>query len=123
MASSKPILTDTYPVAADMSADQYLFCTLNSSAELELPPDSTHPVLGVLDDTPRAGSHGTVILLGIAKVTSAATITPMEELSSNTAGKAIAAATGDAVVALALEAAASGDIFRVLLVPSGLLHA
>jgi hypothetical protein len=123
MASSKPILMDTYPVSADMSDDQYLFVTLNSSGELELPAASTAPVLGVLDDTPRAGSHGTVILLGIAKVTSDATITPMELLSSNTAGQAIAAGSGDAVVAIALEAAASGDIFSVLLVPSGFLHA
>src|SRR5580700_657731 len=102
MAASKPILTDTYPVSADLSADQFLFVSLNSSGELELPPNSTSPVIGVLADTPRAGTHGTVTILGIEKVTYGATITVMEELSANTEGEAIAAGTGDCVVALAL---------------------
>jgi hypothetical protein len=123
MASSKPILTDAFPVSADLSADQYLFVTLNSSGELELPPNSTTPVIGVLDDTPRAGSHGTVVILGTAKVAYGASLTVMEELSAATSGKAIAAASGDCVIALALEAGASGEIHKVLLVPSGLLHA
>ena len=123
MASSKPILTDTFPVSADLSADQFLFVTLNSSGLIILPAAEGDLALGVLDDTPRAGTHGTVVMAGIAKVIAGTSITPMQQLSADTTGKAIAADTGDTVVALALQAAASGDVFSVLLTPSGFLHA
>jgi hypothetical protein len=116
MASSKPILTDTYPVAADMSGDQFLFVTLNSSGELELPTVNGGPVLGILADTPRAGTHGTVTLLGIEKVKAGAAITPLQPLAATTAGKAVPAVAGNAACAIALEAAASGDVFSVLVI-------
>lgn len=116
MASSKPILTDTFPVAADMSADQFLFATLNTSGELELPTTNGGTVVGVLADTPRAGTHGTVTLLGIEKVTAGASIVPLQALTTTTAGKAVPAVAGNAVAAIALQAAATGDVFSVLVV-------
>lgn len=120
MATEKPVLVDSFEASVDLSAAQFTFVSLNSEQQLAVP--SLGALAIPLNDTPKAGQYGTVMLLGLAKVTAGASITAFEPVTTNAEGLAIPAVTGDAINGIALEAAADGDIFQIFVTPSGSLE-
>lgn len=60
-----------------------------------------------------------VRVLGIAPVKAAAALTRGAQVTTDATGQAIAAGAGNAVLGIAMESAAIGDIIDVLIVPGG----
>jgi hypothetical protein len=86
---------------------------------------TTVPIGVVLENVDQAKvATGKVVcdvrVMGIARVTAGAAVAVMAEVSSDTTGRAITAATTSRVAGIALQAAgAAGDLIDVLLVPAG----
>ena len=83
-------------------------------ASLQAKGTNTNQALGVLQNSPVQGEPGTVVTEGVTKCISTGTIAlgaPVKLV----AGGAAAATTGDKIAGIALESAATGDIFSVYL--------
>lgn len=64
-----------------------------------------------------SGGRCEVILSGAAEVRAAGTIARGAFVTANANGAAVAASTGNRAIGMALEAAVTGDIIRVLIAP------
>ncbi len=103
--------------AADLSAKQFYFVKVDSNGKADLPTASADRVIGVLQNKPKSGEVAEIRVLGGTKLAASGTISAGGEVMPHTDGTARAAATsGNTVRAIALEAAASGDIFSAMLV-------
>lgn len=70
--------------------------------------------LGVLQDDPKAGENGTIKTDGVTKAVAGAAFAAGLQLTTDSAGRFVAATTGQQVLAVSLEpAAALGDITTV----------
>lgn len=109
------------PASADLSASQYCFVSVNSSAQLAL---GTRGVLaaGVLQDGPAAaGRAGRVRPNGVTKVVYGGSVTAGQALVSDANGKAVNASSADNdYMGIALVSGSSGDVGEMLLQPRGL---
>lgn len=107
-------IMQSVPAGSDLSAKQYYLVTINSSGELALTGDAGY-ASGVLQNEPAAqGRAGAIVTQGETRVIAGGAFNAGELLGSNSAGKAVNAATNDAVIGQALEAAtADGDIVRI----------
>jgi hypothetical protein len=84
----------------------------------------TAPYYGVSGEEIPAYSWGRVVVKGTALVQVASSITPGVRLTSDASGKAVAAATGDAVIGIGKEAGANDALIEVELAgPGGQLTA
>lgn len=88
-------------------------------AALINPGGTSSPIIGVLQNNPQQGEAGTVMVQGVTKALAAGAFNIGDILMVNSAGKFVAATTGNLGVAIALEKAASGDITTVLLQRNG----
>jgi len=117
MAYEVPVGTATFPATTGLS--QYRFVFINSSGKLTK-PSSNGRVLGVLVSSGTTGTNGakaqTVQLYGIAKVVSGSTaIAVGDTIGASTAtGRAVAKASGDVGVGIALVAGVSTSTHEVL---------
>lgn len=111
----------TLPVAADMSAKQYRFMTIDSSGNAAV---STRGALscGVLQSKPAAsGRAGTIRTMGITKVVLGGTVTAGQAAVADANGAAVNASSADnAYMGTFLESGVSGGIVAMLLQPRGL---
>lgn len=116
MAQSERINPISVPASADLSASQFCFMTINTSGQLAL-PGAGADALGVLQDKPNAaGRAGELALLrgsGRLKVIAAGTITALDKVKTDAAGKALTATTGTHVLGTALQSAVAGDLFEI----------
>ena len=106
----------TRPAGSDLSAKQYTFMTINSSGQLATTGNNLDSD-GVLQDKPAAQGRGGTIMVGvgITKITAGAAFAVGDYLSSDAAGKAVKAATGDYILGKALESATvAGDVVAML---------
>lgn len=112
MASTNVILRDQFPANADLTGKERLFVKLNSSGKLALcgAGDGGHSV--VRGDI--ANAAVTVDLVGESKITLAATLSPGALITSDAAGKAVAATTGSFINGMLLQGGVSGDIVTFL---------
>lgn len=122
MATSTPILTDSFPVAADLSAFQYRAVTLTTAGLLTTAATTATVVLGVLQNKPdnSVETMGEVMLEGISKLVCDGTtdIVIGDALTPTTGGVGITTTTDNAnLIGRALEAhdANANAIIRVLL--------
>lgn len=124
----------SFPASGDLSADQSLFVSLNSSSQIQV-AGANVSVLGVLTDAPAAaGREGTVRCFGIAKVVAGGTITVNDKVASDASGKAVKATAasvsagtpeplaGSYVAGIALASAVTGDKVTVLLTHAGITN-
>ena len=114
MAFEESVESITREAAADLSAKQYFFMSIDSNGRI----NSTGAGLqadGVLQNDPAAlGRAGTLGFDGVSKVVAAAAIAKGALVASDASGKAVTAATGNRVLGIALEAAtANNDIIAV----------
>jgi hypothetical protein len=122
MSKEAVLHSRTFPASADLSTKQYLFCLVNSSGKLAVNTSAGGRCHGVLQNNPSAdGQAGQLAILGTTKVQCAGSFNPGDPVTSNNAGKAVIAATGNKVLGFAEEAGASGQIAAICLLPSGTL--
>lgn len=116
---------ETWPAvtaATDCSALQYRVmrfaaaetCNIASNA---VSADRFEAPAGILQNNPTSGHAATIAFFGPSKAWAGATINAREYLTTNGSGKAIEAASGDVIIGRAIEAAATDDIFSVMLFP------
>ena len=117
MARSQELFDVSLPAAADYSAKQHYFMTLNSSRQCVLATTLGEKTIGVLQDDPDAANRtGLVRVFGITKVVASAAITVGARVTTDASGKAITATPGDFVAGVCIIAAgADGDVCSVLL--------
>ena len=117
MAFEQALQSITGLVSADMTSKQY-YIVKGSTTSVTLCTAGVQP-LGVIQDTPAAsGRPGNIAIGGISKVVAGAAITAGAYVSSDSAGKAVTAASGDFALGIARTAAtADGDVISVLLMP------
>ena len=73
-------------------------------------------LLGVVITDPDSGQNGTVQFDGITKVRAGGSVTLYDQITTNASGRATAAASGDVVMGMALEAAgADNEIITIWL--------
>jgi len=107
----------TVQAGADLSASQYCFVEMASDGQVDVVASAGGHAIGILQNKPdAAGKAARVRISGSSKLVAGATITPDDKIQSTNAGKADVAASGDHVLAHALEDADSGDVFEVILV-------
>lgn len=111
----------SFPASGDLSADQYKLVVFDATPELALAGAGAGGF--VLVDKPDAqGVNGTVILAGKAKVTAGGAVSAGDPVTSDASGLAVTAAPGAGsnvtLAGYALEDAASGDVFQILVAPS-----
>lgn len=72
---------------------------------------------GILQNNPSSGRAGTVAFFGPSKAVAGAAVAAREYITTNGSGKVIEAASGDVVIGRSIEAAATDDVFSVMLFP------
>ncbi|MBU0801429.1 MAG: DUF2190 family protein, partial [Alphaproteobacteria bacterium] len=102
------------PAAADLSASQYCFVTINSSGKVALAGAAVSNVVGLLQNQPLTDEQARYEWGGTRKVKAAGTVAAGAYVTSNAAGKAIATTTAaDPFYGIAVESAVTGDVFRI----------
>lgn len=122
MATERSVWDESFISGADLSAHQWRIAYLSGARTVTFATGVTIKSIGIIqDNVDAAGKAVNVRVLGISKVVAGeAMATPGTEVTSDAAGKAVAAATTDFVVGRTLEAsAADGDIISILVLPTG----
>lgn len=118
MATQQVLTEVTLPANADLSTKQYFFVNLTNSSgtgRVALAGDGEFAI-GVLQNKPSAaGDAAKVAISGIAKVEAGGAITAGNPVAVDASGNAVAASSGDIVVAVAVNSAVDGDVVEVLL--------
>lgn len=112
----------TVEAGADLSAGQYRFVTMASDGQVDLTASAGGTAIGILQNDPdAAGKSAVVRVSGSSKLVAGATITPDDKIQSDASGDGIVAASGDHVLAHALEDAVDNDVFEVILISAHIL--
>jgi hypothetical protein len=121
MAIDNSLVCITAEAAADLSTKQYHFVAYNSSSQVASVASAGAEADAVLQDKPAAqGRACSIAISGVSKVVASAAITAGAAVTSNNAGRAQTATTGNRVLGKALESAsAAGDVIKVLLKLAG----
>ncbi len=107
--------------AAITAANQYRFVVLNGSRTFALASLAGADAFGVVQDTPAAGEASAVATDGVTKVVAGAAITAGAAVTTDNAGRAVAATTGNRILGNALTgASAAGQIISVRLDKNGI---
>jgi hypothetical protein len=122
MAYEQTLRTVALPASADLSASQFCFVAVNADGNLAL-PSAGGDADGILQDKPNAlGVFGEVGILGVSKlVVGAAGVTAGDLLTTDTAGKAVTAASTNKILGRALASGASGVVIPALIQQKGKL--
>lgn len=106
-----------YKNSNDLSAKRYYIVKQDTSNDgyVVLAAAATDPILGVLQNDPKAGETAVVKVgpPGDGKVIAGGTIHNGDKITSDSNGKAVATTTaGDNIIGVAVQEAVTGDIFR-----------
>lgn len=119
MAREVNIFTKSVIAAADLSSSQFCAVKLDTSAKAAL-PGAGGQCFGIIQNKPKAAESASVMVLGQSKmVVGSAGVTMGDQITPDTAGKAVTAVSTNYVLGLALETGVSADIISVLLLPGG----
>ena len=115
MATDQSVIKVTYPAAADLSAKQYFFMQVDSNGRVNSAGDG-EVVNGVLYNDPAAIDRAAeVAISGRVKVIAGGTVTAGTLGASDSAGEAVAKATGDIAAGMFITGGANGDIVEMQL--------
>lgn len=114
MTSQKTTLLDTRIAEVDMTDKQYHLVTFGTGDEDMKPATAGAKILGVSQEKPKQGEHGTVAYDGILKVKLGGTVAPGDSVASNASGRGIAGAAGAWALGFYLNGGVAGDVVRVL---------
>lgn len=102
--------------AADLSALQFRFVTVDSNGKAAQNTTAGGRVIGVNTGKPVADEVTTVAVGGVSKVAAGAVVAAGAEVASDNVGRAVTATTGDHIIGTALKAAGAADeVIPVLL--------
>lgn len=119
MAYEIPGFTFTLPAAADHSANQYLFCSANSSGQAAL-TGAGLTAIGVIQNKPTIGRATDIMVDGVSKVRVGAAVAIGAKVMANASGQAITATSTNQGLGVALSAATNAnEVISVLLLPLG----
>ena len=107
----------------DLSAAEFLIVAQDTSNDgsVVAAASATDPILGVLQNKPKAGESAVVRWGGSTKVIAGGTVTRGAWVTSDSSGHAVSTTTaGNVLLGRALQSAVSGDIFEVALSTFGL---
>lgn len=110
----------TLNAAADLSASQFCFVTVDSNGRAALAGDGADAI-GVLQDDPSALDRAAQVMVGtgITKVKSGATTTKGGYAASDSTGRAVDATSGDKILGEFLEAAGGANQYVSILFQKG----
>jgi len=117
MSTDQGVQDLSLPVAADYSAKQNYFMTLNSSGQALLATTRGESCIGILlDDPAAAGRAGVVRVAGEAKLLLAGTVAADDPITTDANGKGIKATLStDVIMGKAMDAGVTGDYIKVLM--------
>lgn len=123
MAVQEQFQSISLPAAGDLSAAIYRFMLVDSSGNIAVVGAAGGDADGVLQNNPAAaGRASEMAYAGVVKVVAGSGgLSAGDKVQSDATGGAITAASGDHVLAKALEDVAAGAIGRVLLVSKHIL--
>tara|TARA_R110000868_G_scaffold249005_4_gene505540 strand:+ start:1133 stop:1513 length:381 start_codon:yes stop_codon:yes gene_type:complete len=111
------VVSVSKPAASDLSTKQYYFVDVNSAGNVEL-AGAGASFVGVLGNKPTAaGMAAEVMISGVMPVVCGGTVATAAVVKIDSAGKAVAASSGDKAVGRAMSDGASGTIANILLQP------
>jgi hypothetical protein len=116
MATEKPIMTLSGIAAEDLSTKRNYFGKIDTSGEIALCGDGESAV-GIISEPDDEDSVVGVVVLGEYPVVYGGPVTAGANLASDASGKAVVAAAGDSIIAIAKEAGSANDIRTVVLLP------
>lgn len=117
MSKTQAVVTISKPASGDLSASQFLFGVLNGSGQVALVSTQGARVDGVIANKPTAAAQPCELQVdGLVKAIAGGVIAPGGEVMSSSAGKAIAATTGNYVFGIYAGAAnsANNDMIEIL---------
>lgn len=106
----------------DLSAKMFYIVKVDTANDnsVVLAAAGTDPIVGVLQNKPKATAAAVVRMSGTSKVIAGGTVTRGDLVTSDSNGKAVTTTTNkDVAVGRALSSAVSGDIFEIQLSPTG----
>lgn len=118
--STGEVRTITLQAAADLSGKQYHIMRVSAAGACNMASQAAHMHnLGVLLNKPAAsGRAAEIAVSGEVKVVAGGAITAPDLLTTNGSGRAAAAASGQAVIGIALTSAlADGETIRAMIFP------
>ena len=118
MATSSGMVTfGGWTAENDLSTKQfYAVETGTNAGEVDVCDGATDLVVGILQNDPTAGQACEVAIGGIAKAIAGGTISRGNRVGTDSSGKLVAKTSdADLVCGIAVDAAVTDDIFRVLL--------
>lgn len=114
MAAIQPGERYSAPAAADLSTKRYHLVKLDANGNVVLATSATDNILGVLDNSPKAGQTADVVLVngaGSFKVKLGGTVAAGAFLTANADGEAIGTTTaGNRVIGRAVRAGVENEI-------------
>lgn len=105
----------------DLSTKQYYIAKVDVSNDhsIVLAAAGTDPIVGVIQNKPKAAQAALIRMLGTTKVIAGGTVTRGDRVTSDSNGKAITTVVNkDAALGIALVSAVAGDIFEIMLAPT-----
>jgi hypothetical protein len=99
---------------------QFLAVKLVGARLVDLCTANTDFAYGILQNKPAAGQAADVGIMGVSKAVAGGTVAAGDMLTANSSGQLVTAATTNARIAQALEAAAPSTIFTVAIIPGPL---
>lgn len=101
---------------ADLSTSQYRAVTLNAANRVVLVGAAAR-IIGILQNDPLNNEQATIQHRDVSKAVAGGAFNPGDNLTTDAAGRLVAAAVGNPIVAKALSAGALGRIVSVLIQP------
>lgn len=122
-AQATPVLDKTYKAAGDLTAKLYHAVRFSADYTVDSTSTNAQVAVGILQNEPAAAARGARVRhLGTSIAVAGAAFAAGAKLTSNAAGRLIAAGAGQEVVGIACQAAlADGDQVEVLVTPGGRL--
>lgn len=120
MSTSKLVAGLTYAGEAnvDLSEKLHYFAKAVDGNKIDLAGDGAN-VIGTIVEAAAQGYGVTVQFGGIGKVIAGGSISANDDIASDTDGKAVAAATGDFTVGIALNDASAGEVVSFIFTMGG----
>ena len=122
MAQSIPGHVETFVTGADLSTYKNRWMKVSADNTVSLATAVTDSIIGVLDDTPyaAAGAQAAVRMSGTAEIVAGAAISAGAKVTTDSAGRAVTATSGQAYFGIAIQAAtALADLIEVNIMVQG----
>lgn len=109
-----------FTASADCTGKQYSFAAISGARTATFVGTAGAIALGVIGNKPNTGQAMEILIGPEVKITLSATLTAGAKVSSNNAGLAKAAATGENILGQLVEGGAVNEVVAMIFEPQGL---